>query len=277
MKEKIAAAVKAVKKQKPLTHVITHQIAANDTANCILALGARPIMSEHPAEMAEVVIAAEALGVSLGNINDSRLRAIRLAGQTACIYGRPHIIDCVGTAVSRLRLDFARRYIADFKPAVVKGNASELLALVGCPNHAVGVDAGEEDALYRQLEAGDTRAEAVTVLAGFARNNETVIVITGAKDIVLDGKNVALVSNGTPLLGKITGSGCMLTGIITAFLGAGEVPLTAAMAGLTIYGAAGERAAAQAGNNHPGTFHSLLFDTLAELSEEPFEVKVKLI
>ena len=277
MKERIAAAVKAVKKQKPLTHVITHQIAANDTANCILALGARPIMSEHPAEMAQVVIAAGALGVSLGNINDSRLRAIRLAGQTACIYGRPHIIDCVGTAVSRLRLDFARRYIADFKPAVVKGNASELLALVGCPNHAIGVDAGEEDALYRQLEAGDTRAEAVTVLAEFARNNETVIVITGAKDIVLDGKNVALVSNGTPLLGKITGSGCMLTGIITAFLGAGEVPLTATMAGLTLYGAAGERAAALAGSNHPGTFHSLLFDALAELSEEPFEAKVKLI
>lgn len=277
MKEKIEAAVKAVKKQKPLTHVITHQIAANDTANCILALGARPIMSEHPAEMAEVVIAAGALGVSLGNINDSRLRAIRLAGHTACIYGRPHIIDCVGTAVSRLRLDFARRYIADFKPAVVKGNASELLALVGCPNHAIGVDAGEEDALYRQLEAGDTRAEAVTVLAEFARSNETVIVITGAKDIVLDGKNVALVSNGTPLLGKITGSGCMLTGIITAFLGAGEVPLTAAMAGLTLYGAAGERAAAQAGSIHPGTFHSLLFDALAELSEEPFEAKVKLI
>ena len=277
MKEKIEAAVKAVKKQKPLTHVITHQIAANDTANCILALGARPIMSEHPAEMAEVVIAAGALGVSLGNINDSRLRAIRLAGHTACIYGRPHIIDCVGTAVSRLRLDFARRYIADFKPAVVKGNASELLALVGCPNHAIGVDAGEEDALYRQLEAGDTRAEAVTVLAEFARSNETVIVITGAKDIVLDGRNVALVSNGTPLLGKITGSGCMLTGIITAFLGAGEVPLTAAMAGLTLYGAAGERAAAQAGSIHPGTFHSLLFDALAELSEEPFEAKVKLI
>lgn len=277
MKEKIGAALAAVLEKKPLIHVITHQIAANDTANCILAMGARPIMSEHPAEMAEVVIAAKALGVSLGNINEGRLRAIKLAGQTAHIYGRPHVIDCVGTAVSRLRLDFARRYIDDWKPAVVKGNASELLAMAGCPNHAVGVDAGAEDALYRQVEKGKLDSPELLALTDFARCHETVIVITGEKDIALDGNNVALVSNGTPLLGKITGSGCMLTGVIATFLGGGAEPLTAAVAGLTLYGAAGEKAAAQAGDNHPGTFHSLLFDALAELSAESFEAKIKMI
>ncbi|MDO4204324.1 MAG: hydroxyethylthiazole kinase [Selenomonadaceae bacterium] len=277
MKEQIAAAIEAVREKKPLTHVITHQITANDTANAILALGARPIMAEHPAEIKEIVAAVSALGVSLGNINDSRLQAIRIAGETACGSHKPHIIDCVGTAVSRLRFDFAHDYISGCRPAVVKGNASELLALVGCSSHAVGVDAGEEDALYRRLSEGRNDSAELKALSDFSRQNKTVVVITGEQDIVIAEKNVALVSNGTPLLGRITGTGCMLTGIITAFLGAGAAPLTAALAGLTVLGAAGEKAAAQAGINHPGTFHSLLFDALAEISPANLEAKVKMI
>ncbi len=277
MKEKIGAALAAVREKEPLTHVITHQIAANDTANCILALGARPIMAEHPDEMEEIVTAAKALGVSLGNINENRLRAIHNAGEAACAGRKPHIIDCVGVAVSRLRMDFAQSYIADYQPAMVKGNASELLALVGCVSHAIGVDAGDEAALYRSLAEGNTASGEVGALQSFAQVNGTVLVITGETDIVLDGKNVALVSNGVPLLGKITGSGCMLTGIIAAFLAAGIEPMTAAVAGLTVFGAAGENAAEQAGSNHPGTFHSLLFDALAEITPVNIQAKVKML
>ncbi len=277
MKEKIGEALAAVREKKPLTHVITHQIASNDTANAILALGARPIMAEHPDEMEDIVTAAKALGVSLGNINEGRLRAIRNAGETACGCRKPNIIDCVGVAVSRLRMDFALTYIADYQPAVVKGNASELLALVGCDSHAIGVDAGEEEALYRCLAEGDTASGEVAALQSFARANRTVLVITGETDAVFDGKNVALVSNGVPLLGKITGSGCMLTGVVAAFLAAGIEPMAAAIVGLTVFGAAGEHAAEQAGSNHPGTFHSLLFDALAEITPENVRPKVKMI
>lgn len=273
MKEKITANLKVLERKKPLIHVITHQIAANDTANCLLAIGARPIMAEHPLEAAEIVTVSAALGVSLGNINESRLKAIKTAGETAFRQNKPHVIDCVGVGVSRLRLDFAREYIGEFRPTIVKGNASELLALAGCNSHAVGVDAGAEDDLCPRLAEQQKKSREIEALRQFAQKNNTVVVVTGETDLIVDEKNIAFVSNGNKMLGKITGSGCMLTGIIAAFLGAGAGPLTAAISGLTLYGAAGERAAEQAGERHPGTFRCLLIDALAELAAEGYDPK----
>lgn len=273
MKEKITASLKALERKKPLIHIITHQIAANDTANCLLAIGARPIMAEHPLEVAEIVTASAALGVSLGNINEGRLKAIKIAGETAFRQHKPCIIDCVGVGVSRLRLDFAREYIGEFQPTIVKGNASELLALAGCNSHAAGVDAGAEDNLCPQAAERQKKSREIEALQQVAQKNNTIVVVTGETDLIIDGKNIACVSNGDQMLGKITGSGCMLTGIIAAFLGAGAAPLTAAISGLTLYGAAGERAAAQAGERRPGTFRCLLIDGLAELAAEGYEPK----
>lgn len=273
MKEKITASLKALERKKPLIHVITHQIAANDTANCLLAIGARPIMAEHPLEVAEIVTVSAALGVSLGNINEGRLKAIKIAGETAFRQNKPCIIDCVGVGVSRLRLDFAREYIGEFQPAIVKGNASELLALAGCNSHAAGVDAGAEDNLCPQAAEDKKKSREIEALRQFAQRNNTVVVVTGETDLIIDGENIGFVSNGDKMLGKITGSGCMLTGIIAAFLGAGAVPLTAAISGLTLYGAAGERAAARSGTRQPGTFRCLLIDALAELAAEGYEPK----
>ncbi len=273
MKEKITASLKALAGKKPLIHVITHQIAANDTANCLLAIGARLIMAEHPLEVAEIVTSSAALGVSLGNINEGRLKAIKIAGETAFRQNKPHIIDCVGVGVSRLRLDFAREYIGEFQPAIVKGNASELLALAGCNSHAAGVDAGAEDNLCPQAAEDKEKSREIEALQQFAQKNNTVVVVTGATDLIVDGENIAFVSNGDQMLGKITGSGCMLTGIIAAFLGAGADSLTAAISGLTLYGAAGERAAARAGRRQPGTFRCILIDALAELAVEGYDPK----
>lgn len=273
MKEKITASLKALAGKKPLIHIITHQIAANDTANCLLAIGARPIMAEHPLEVAEIVTGSAALGVSLGNINEGRLKAIKIAGETAFRQNKLHIIDCVGVGVSRLRLDFAREYIGEFQPAIVKGNSSELLALAGCNSHAAGVDAGTEDNLCPQAAEDKKKSREIEALRQFTQKNNTVVVVTGETDLIIDGENIACVSNGDQMLGKITGSGCMLTGIIAAFLGAGAVPLTAAISGLTLYGAAGERAAAQSGTRQPGTFRCLLIDALAELAAGGYEPK----
>lgn len=273
MKEQIRSALSALQREKPLTHVITHQIAANDTANCLLAIGARPIMAEHPLEVAEIVTASAALGVSLGNINESRLRAIKIAGEAAFRQKKPQIIDCVGVGVSRLRLDFAREYITNFQPSIVKGNASELLALTGCVSHGVGVDAGAEDNLCPQDAGSQPKSRERETLQQFAQKHNTVVVVTGATDLIIDGKNLAFVANGDEMLGQITGSGCMLTGIIAAFLGVAD-PLTAAASGLTLYGAAGERAAAQTGRRRPGMFHYLLIDALAELAAEGYEAKI---
>lgn len=273
MDETIAANLKALERKKPLVHIITHQIAANDTANCLLAIGARPIMAEHPLEVAEIVTMSAALGVSLGNINESRLKAIEIAGETAFRQKKPGIIDCVGVGASRLRLDFAREYIAAWQPAIVKGNASELLALAGCNSHAAGVDAGAEDDLCPQSAEQQKKPREIEELRRFAQKNNTVVVVTGERDLVTDGENMAIVSNGDKMLGKITGSGCMLTGIIAAFLGAGADSLTAAISGLTLYGAAGERAAEQTGARQPGTFRCRLIDALAELAAGGYNPK----
>ena len=54
---------------------------SNDCANAVLAIGGRPIMAEHPAEVADIASSAAALTVSLGNITDARAESMFLAGK----------------------------------------------------------------------------------------------------------------------------------------------------------------------------------------------------
>ena len=123
---------------------ITNPISINDCANAVLAVGAKPIMAEHPREVSEITAGAKALCVNLGNITDARLESILLSGKTAKALDIPHCIDMVGVGCSSLRLELAREYVRQCSPQIIKGNLSEVKAFCGLPAHAVGIDAGEE-------------------------------------------------------------------------------------------------------------------------------------
>ena len=132
-----------IKADSPLIHCITNHISIHDCANALLALGASPIMAEHPGEVAEITATSQALMVNLGNISDSRMEAIAAAGETARTHHIPCMIDLVGVGCSKLRRSFAHGFLLRAHPAVIKGNESEIRAICGVEHHARGIDNGE--------------------------------------------------------------------------------------------------------------------------------------
>lgn len=232
----------------------------NDCANLVLAVGARPIMASHPDEVAEITAVADVLAVNLGNITDGRMEAMKRAGAAACSAGKPILIDLTGVACSRLRGDFARHFITAYKPAVIKGNISEIRLMCGLSAHASGVDAGADD---RLTAANCSVLE--TAMKDYACRQAAVIFASGSADLIADAGQVLYACNGTPRLTEITGTGCML-GVLTGVYLAVAAPADAAALAAVTMGLAGEYAADRSAG--PGSFHTALFDAMAILTDE---------
>ena len=192
-------------------------------------------MAEHPAEVEEITASSGALMLNLGNITDARIKSMKCSMGRAVENKIPVLLDLVGVACSDLRLDLARELLSIGHPAVLKGNMSELLAVSGLPSHAIGIDAGAQDALTSEnidavsdVLSDDAGVEdALTeenidgvseVLKAFSRNNQAVVLATGKQDFVTDGEQVVLIENGTAALSGITGTGCMVGALTAAFL-----------------------------------------------------------
>ncbi len=267
------------RREAPLVHCLTHGITQNDSANGILAVGGRPNMASHPDEVAEAVRGAAALAVNLGNITAERLVAMDRAGAAACRKGIPILLDAVGVGFSTLRRDFARRFVEQYRPAVVKGNASELRALCGLSSHGEGVDVAAADAVSTLTAA---RREA-TSLRPFADRWHAVLLETGAVDIVVPagdlfpegtlstpaGPGSAFVGNGTPTLARLTGTGCLLGALAGVWLAVAN-PWEAALLAASTLGVAGERAEEAVWQQRAkpvplGSFHTALLDALSTL------------
>ena len=250
---------RAVLSASPLIHCITNPISINDCANALLAVGARPIMAEHPREVAEITACASALMLNLGNITDARMESMRLAGRTAAARGIPIVLDAVGVGCSRLRLDYARGLLQDVTPSVIKGNLSELRALAGAHSSASGVDAGERDRLCAR-----NREETAALLTALSRSTGSVIAASGQTDLIADGDMLFAVENGSPALGRITGTGCVQGALCAAFLPFCP-PREAALLATVLLGLCGERSEDAPG---PGSFRTALLDQLWQLSDE---------
>ena len=236
---------------------MTHAITMNDSANAILAVGASPTMASHPKEVEEITAAADSLVVNLGNINEERLQAMKIAGARAHALGLP------------ILLEYARAFIEANHPGIIKGNSSEIRALCGLPSHAHGVDAGAADAI-----TGMDLARAAEPFAEYARAQHTVLLITGAIDLVTDGTHSIGVTNGTPMLGRLTGTGCMVGALAGTWYSSGDAFAAAAL-GTVYMGLAGEVAA----KDKPGlgTFHMHLLDALGSLTPEQVVQEMKIV
>lgn len=187
-----------------LIHCITNPISMNQCANTILALGSKPIMAEHPEEVAEITRTASALLLNLGNISDVRMTSMKISLKEANDKDIPAVLDAVGVSCSALRRRFVSELIKTGRFAVIKGNYSEILSLYDDTYKGVGVDA--QDGLEEDLI---TRA--VTTIA---KENNVIVVATGEIDIVSDGKEIKRVTGGCKQMSSVTGTGCMLGAII---------------------------------------------------------------
>ncbi len=254
-----AAALARVAERVPLIHHITNIVVTNDVANVTLAFGASPVMAYAPEEAAEMAALAGALALNIGTLSRAEIEAMLLAGRAAAARGVPIVLDPVGAGATAFRTESALRLLSELPITVLRGNRGEIGALVGS-GQMCGVDA---------VGGEDPRAVAGAAAARFG----VAVAVTGAIDIVVGGGQTLAVHNGHPLLGRITGSGCMATAAIGIFLAAGGDPVTQAALALGTYGLAAERAAA--GDPGPGTFRARLIDEVAALGQRGVaEVKI---
>ena len=259
----VSAPLAAIRAQHPLLHCISNIVSANDCANLALAIGASPIMAQAPQEMADIAALASAVVLNTGTPDEAKFTAARIAGATANRRSIPVVLDPVGVGASQFRRDIAAEVLREVPVTVLRCNASELQALSGLAQVSRGVDAGKT-----------LPPEALRPLAEqFAAQHHCVAAVTGAEDIVTDGKTTHILRNGTPLLRRVTGAGCMLSVLTAAFVGANpDRPLAAAAAAVCAMGLCGETAAARlTGEEGTGTLRMYLMDAVSNLTGEQLD------
>lgn len=251
--ERIAKDLKEIRARRPLLHHITNFVVMNETANITLCLGALPVMAHAQEEVEEMIQVAGALILNIGTLTPYWVKSMLSAGKKANELGIPVILDPVGAGATTLRTNSAGQLLEEAEIAVIRGNAAEVSILAG---HQAKIKGVESLAGVEEMER---------VAKEFASKQQTVVAITGKEDIVSDGRRVAIVKNGHPMLSTITGTGCMATTAIGSFCAVDKDYFQATIGGLVTFGLAGEKAA-QVGLGKPGTFHVALYDSLAELT-----------
>jgi hydroxyethylthiazole kinase len=251
-----------VQKNRPLVHHITNYVTVNDCANITICVGASPVMADAPEEVAEMTAVAGALVLNIGTLNAAQIESMILAGRTANERRIPVILDPVGAGATRFRTDTTKRLLDELKVTVLKGNAGE-----------IGVIAGAE-ATVRGVDSHALTGNPLTIACELATTLGITVAISGATDIVTDGRHSLLVENGHPLMGSISGTGCMAASVIGAFCAESKDPVTAASAALAAFGLAGEKAAA--GARGPFSFKTALFDELANLTPQDLAAGIRI-
>lgn len=255
-----------VREKSPLIHAITNPIAINMVANAILFQGAKAICAEHPDEMEDIVKISDSLSVNLGNITDSRIKSIELAVKFANKKNIPVIIDLVGVGASKLRYDFAKKLLENYKFSLIKGNGSEILAISGEASNAKGIDVGEKDKLW-----GENIEKFIKISKKLFQKYQTSVLITGKTDILLDEDKYFLIENGCENLSKITATGCMLTSLISTFLSVCD-PIEASILGLLILEISGEISE----NDRLYSFFVNLMDNISIISDDEIFKRAKI-
>lgn len=260
-----------IQQEAPLIHCITNPISINDCANILLAIGARPIMAEHPEEVAEITAIAKGLALNLGNITDARMASMKISAGAAKNKGIPFVLDLVGLSCSRLRQKYAKELLQIAVPDIIKGNISELRTLLGLPTTpGMGVEAGQKEMATRE-----NALEYARIFQKQAREYHTLLLATGPIDLVVSSEEAYIIANGSNALASITGTGCMnnvLAGACLAGVHGISSQVTnntlAAILSCLLLGIAGENIHDIYLNQGPGSFHYSLMDSISKLTPQ---------
>jgi hydroxyethylthiazole kinase len=250
----IAADLALIRTKKPLVHHITNFVVMNETANMTLCVGGLPIMSHAKEEVAEMVQMANCLLLNIGTLTPEWIDSMLIAGKQANLSGIPIILDPVGAGATKLRTENSHRLMQELKIAIVRGNLAEVATLAG------------HQAEIRGVESIGASSEKETVANALSEKYGCVVAITGAQDVVSDGKNIAYIDNGHVMMTTVTGTGCMSTTVLACFAGVQQDYFRAAVSGLVSYGIAGELAA-KTTDGKPGSFHTALYDSMKQLTD----------
>lgn len=227
-----------VRTRKPLVHNITNYVTVNDCANILLACGAAPIMADAPEEVEEITSICTGLNINIGTLNTRTIQAMLLAGKKANSENHPVVLDPVGAGASSLRTQTALQLLKEVNCTVVRGNISEIKTLVYGTTTTRGVDADLQDAVTQQ-----NLPQVVAFAKEFAKQMQAVVAITGEIDIICDEKTAYCIYNGDKMMASVTGTGCQLSALITAFVSANpQQVLESTVAAVCAMGLAGELA-----------------------------------
>ncbi|WP_461638396.1 hydroxyethylthiazole kinase [Labilibaculum euxinus] len=257
MGNKLIKNLSAIREQAPLVHNITNFVVMNTTANALLAIGASPVMAHALHEVKDMVNIASALVINMGTLSEEWVESMIIAGEKARERKIPVVFDPVGAGATPYRTSSALRIIETCKPNIIRGNASEIMALVDQTMLTKGVDSSV---------AADVALESAKILAS---GNNCVVVISGEIDFITDGIKVESVGFGNQLMAKVTGMGCTATAVLGAFAAINPNTFQAAVFGMMVMGITGEFAASK--SNGPGSMQMHFIDCLYSLSEKEIE------
>lgn len=263
-----------VRETTPLVHNITNYVTVNDCANILLACGGSPIMADDIEEVEDITSICQALVINIGTLNQRTIASMIKAGKKANQLGHPVILDPVGAGASHLRTGSVFKLLQEVRFDVVRGNVSEIMTVNSGAGSTKGVDASADDRALHQ-----NTGRAIDLGRQLSRKVGAITVTTGAVDIVADPANAFVIRNGHPFLGKVSGTGCMLSAMIGAFCGANlDQRLEATAAAVCMMGIAGELAYEKTEKYQGGTaaFKIHLIDAMSQIDENILKARTRI-
>ena len=260
--QKVGLQLARVRSTRPVVHSITNFVVMNSTANVLLAMGAAPIMAHALDEIGDISAISNSLVINIGTLSGSWIKSMEEAAQCARDLGKPFVLDPVGSGATQLRTKTACNIARFLTPTVIRGNASEILSIARVGSKTRGVDS---------INSTEDAMESSIVLANSLGN---VIAVTGAIDFVTDGKRSLIITGGSPITARVTGTGCAASVIVGAFLAVEEDPLFATAGALGYFKVVAEKASAV--SSGPGSFWIRVLDELHNISSEDLVEHVRI-
>ena len=269
IKKEIAAAVTSARESNPLAGSITNTITINFVANAQLAVGGSAAMVYIPEEAEFLAKAGDAFYINIGGILPIYEETLPFTAKTLHENKKSWVLDPVAIGIGTLRTNVLSQFKA-FKPAIIRGNASEIIALAG-----LWALEGTNESNVRGVDSVDTVAAAKTAAIALAKWTGGAVAVSGDIDLVTDGSRVVRSSGGSHFMEKITGAGCSLGGVAAVYAAVTD-PFIAALTATAIYNLAGLRAEKKA--DGPGSFQVHFLDelykaTAEEVANNPFEIE----
>jgi hydroxyethylthiazole kinase len=249
----IADELARLRKTNPLVHLLTNEVVQEITANVLLAAGAAPAMIVAEEEAAAFAGISGALLINVGTLYPARLAVMQQAVASANQAGVPWTLDPVAVGFLEYRTQACREFLRS-KPAAIRGNASEILALAGTAAGGRGVD------------STDGSEAALDAAKQLARTTGAVVAVTGETDFITDGTKTWATPWGHPLMTRVVGTGCALSALVAAFTAKAPNRLDAVAAACAVAGLCGDRAIAA--SRGPGSFKGEFLDALYLLDPE---------
>ncbi len=267
----IERAARAVRETNPMAGSITNTVTINFVANAQIAVGGSAAMVYLPDEGEFLAAAGGATYINVGTLFPIYEETLPRTAKKLAELGKPWVLDPVAIGIGELRTQLLSCFKA-YKPTVIRGNASEVIALANL--WGLAGDGGASK--VRGVDSTEAVDEAREAAVALARYTGGAVAVSGEDDLVTDGETVAISHGGSPFMAQITGSGCSLGGVCAVFTACAETPLAAALAGVNVYNLAGARAGARV--QATGSFQTAFIDELylatpEDIATNPFDLE----